>query len=103
MLSKIIFKHFLQDNFSFGLWCQFFKLCVTFIKIDFIQLESYVSIKRMKIDSEYGDMRTVVGTVIKDMWLNLGHHKAEFIPELVPDIFRLVSFFNGFWFAKVIL
>ena len=26
---------------------------------------------------------------LKDMWLNLGHYKAEFIPELVPDIFRV--------------
>ena len=47
------------------------------------------SIKKLKISDEYGDMRIEAALIIKEMWLNLGRYKSEFIPALVGDVFSV--------------
>ena len=89
MSSKLLFNHFLGASFDRDLWTLFFKLCVVFIKIPFLQLETYVPIKRLKIFNEYGDMRVDIAGVVREMWVNLGTNKGSFIPHLVGDIFSV--------------
>ena len=56
--SRTLFAHFLsRSDFSAELWSAFFSVSIAFLGQDFLQLEHFVPIKRLKILEEFGDMR----------------------------------------------
>ncbi|KAJ8938703.1 hypothetical protein NQ318_007991 [Aromia moschata] len=56
---------------------------------DALQLENFSYNKRMRIISQYKDMRREMGFEIRSMWFNLGQNKVQFVPSLVGLILEM--------------
>uniref|UniRef100_A0A3Q3W6H4 Uncharacterized protein n=1 Tax=Mola mola TaxID=94237 RepID=A0A3Q3W6H4_MOLML len=78
-----------NDDFEVQLWNNYFHLAVAFITQDSLQLQTFSPTKRNKILAKYGDMRTLIGFAIRDIWYKLGSHKICFIPGMVGPILEM--------------
>ncbi|KAM6953621.1 dedicator of cytokinesis 2 [Aplochiton taeniatus] len=78
-----------HDDFEVQLWNNYFHLAVAFITQESLQLQHFSPTKRNKILAKYGDMRSLIGFSIRDMWYKLGCHKICFIPGMVGPILEM--------------
>ncbi|XP_056625482.1 LOW QUALITY PROTEIN: dedicator of cytokinesis protein 2 [Triplophysa dalaica] len=84
-------RKFLDNNsFEVQLWNNYFHLAVAFITQETLQLQHFSSTKESRFwQSEYGDMRKLIGFAIRDMWYKLGMNKICFIPGMVGPILEM--------------
>ena len=89
-LAHTIRDHFLTDNdFDRDTWINFFQCSISFVKQKSLQMETFSENKRLKIEKSYKDMRKTMGLEVKQMWMNLGKHKIQFIPDMIGDFLEL--------------
>uniref|UniRef100_A0AAQ6ADD2 Dedicator of cytokinesis 2 n=1 Tax=Amphiprion ocellaris TaxID=80972 RepID=A0AAQ6ADD2_AMPOC len=82
-------KFLSNDDFEVQLWNNYFHLAVAFITQESLQLQHFSPTKRNKILAKYGDMRSLIGFAIRDIWYKLGSHKICFIPGMVGPILEM--------------
>ncbi|CAH2001464.1 unnamed protein product [Acanthoscelides obtectus] len=86
--SQTIRDCFFQ-KFEHDAWSNFFHCAIAFMTQDALQLENFSYNKRIRIISQYNDMRRETGFEIRSMWFTLGQNKVQFVPSLVGLILEM--------------
>lgn len=86
--SKVIMNNFF-DPFETQVWSNFFHCSIAFLIQPALQIETFSENKKAIFLQRYVDIRHDTANEIRIMWLNLGEHKAIFVPQLVGSVLEM--------------
>lgn len=86
--ARVIMDYFFNP-FEKQVWSNFFHCSIAFLIQPPLQLDQFSENKRATILQRYKDIRHETAYEIRSMWMNLGEHKTQFVPQLVGSILEM--------------
>lgn len=86
--SIVIIDNFFNP-FEKQVWSNYFQCSIAFLIQSPLQLDQFSDNKKSTILLRYKDIRRLTATQISNMWMELGEHKIQFIPQLVGPILEM--------------
>lgn len=85
----IVIREKFYSPFEHSVWESFFSCAIAFLTQPSLQLDQFNVHKKSTILQRYEDIRRKTAHDITCMWMQLGEHKAAFVPHLVGSILEM--------------